>query len=124
MGGFVLALYICCWQENLVITDPIGRAFFVAVLPIVFAAAFFFLREYAIIFATSFTGAFVFLVGTDVYAHTGYLTGIETILNHKYPYDTSPYTIATNVIVLLVVTAICCVISLASQYLYIRNVDG
>lgn len=124
MGGLALAAYICCWQENLVIDNPVGRAFFVALLPVLFAVAFFFLREYAIVFSTSFTGAFVFLVGIDFYAHTGLLAGIESVLNRQYPYDAAPYTITTNVYVLLVVTAICCVISLAWQYLYIRNVDN
>ena len=68
-----------------------------------------------LLFSTSFAGAYVFFVGIDFLAHTGYLSGIKNMLDSTH---NAPYDITTQVYVLLVMTSVLCLISLAWQHIF------
>ncbi|KAJ8656807.1 hypothetical protein O0I10_007404 [Lichtheimia ornata] len=118
IGGLVLALYILSWREDLVITQPVGRACFIALLPLLTTAITWTLDQYAVLFFVSMTGAYTFIVGIDFLAHTGYISGVKQILDHN---DVSQYNIDARVYVMLVITAVACILSLIWQHLYAKQ---
>ncbi|KAI9496604.1 hypothetical protein BDB00DRAFT_807993 [Zychaea mexicana] len=115
LGGLALALYICSWQEDNVITQQVARACFLAVLPIFMAAISFMAQHYLLLFSTAFAGSYAFIVGIDFLAHTGYLSGIKRMLDQTHD---APYYLSTHVYVLLVMTGVICLISFGWQYFY------
>lgn len=116
VGGLALALYICCWKENLVIESLVARACFLAAMCVAFAAMTFFLERYVILFATSFVGAYLFFVGVDVLARTGYVAGIRSIIDRN-PLHAVHYSLGRNVYLLLAFTIVLFFISFAWQSL-------
>ncbi|KAI9311655.1 hypothetical protein BX666DRAFT_913663 [Dichotomocladium elegans] len=118
LGGLALALYILCWREDLVIANPIGRASFIAILPMMLAAVIWLEKLYVPLFCTSMSGAYAFMVGVDFLAHTGYLTGIRAILdgNHRMHYVLNP-----RIYALLSVTGVMCLIAMAWQLVSNRD---
>ncbi|KAI7887504.1 hypothetical protein K492DRAFT_139604 [Lichtheimia hyalospora FSU 10163] len=118
MGGLVLALYILSWREDLVITQPVGRVCFIALLPLLTTAITWISDQYTVLFFISMTGAYTFIVGTDFLAHTGYVSGVKQILDHN---DMSQYNIEARVYVMLVITAVLCILSFIWQYLYTKQ---
>lgn len=84
------------------------------------ACATFFLERYVILFSTSFTGAYIFIIGIDFLVHTGYLAGIKRILDHN-PLHEVTYTITGKVKAMLAVTIVLAVLSLGWQFLYNRH---
>lgn len=135
-----LALYILSWREDLVITQvshllysiitqititqrdyalkPVGRACFIALLPLLTTAITWTLDQYAVLFFVSMTGAYTFIVGIDFLAHTGYISGVKQILDHN---DASEYNINARVYVMLVITAVICIVSMIWQYVYTKQ---
>ncbi|KAI8334980.1 hypothetical protein BC941DRAFT_430888 [Chlamydoabsidia padenii] len=116
VGGLALGLYICCWKENLVIENLVARACFLAGMCVVFAALTFFLERYVILFATSFVGAYLFFVGVDVLARTGYVAGIRSIIDRN-PLHTVHYVLDRDVYLLLAFTIVLFLISFGWQAL-------
>ena len=90
-----------------------ARACFLAVLPIFMTAVTFMAQHYMLLFSTAFAGSYVFIVGIDFLAHTGYLTGIKGILDRTHQ---APYYISTHVYVMLATTIALCLISLGWQH--------
>ncbi|KAG2223995.1 hypothetical protein INT45_009581 [Circinella minor] len=115
LGGLALALYICSWREDHVITQDVARACFLAVLPIFMTAITFMAKHYMLLFSTAFAGSYIFIVGIDLLAHTGYLTGIKGILDRTHQ---TPYDISTHVYAMLAMTIVLCLISLGCQYFF------
>ncbi|CAO3596887.1 unnamed protein product [Absidia cylindrospora] len=118
--GLALGLYICCWKEDLVIVSLVARACFLAAMCVAFACLTFFLERYVILFSTSFVGAFIFFVGVDVLARTGYVTGIRSIIDRN-PLHTVHYELDRNVYILLAFTIVLFLISFAWQSLMNRG---
>ncbi|ORY91069.1 hypothetical protein BCR43DRAFT_498454 [Syncephalastrum racemosum] len=120
LGGLALGLFILCWREDLVITQNVARACYLVAISVFMACATFFLERYVILFSTSFTGAYIFIVGIDFLVHTGYLAGIKRILDHN-PLHEVTYTITGKVKAMLAVTIVLAVLSLGWQSLYNRR---
>lgn len=81
------------------------------------AAITFFAERYVILFATSFTGAFIFIVGVDFMAHTNYIAGLKSILDqnelHRVVYD-----IVTKTYVMMAMIILLFLISFGWQFVY------
>ncbi|KAI8081563.1 uncharacterized protein BX664DRAFT_317435 [Halteromyces radiatus] len=120
VGGLALALYICCWREDLVIQSLVARACFLAAMTVGFAGLTFFLERYVILFSTSFLGAYLFFVGVDVLARTGYVAGIRTIVDHN-PLHSVQYVLSRDVYLLLSFTIVLFLISFGWQALMNRG---
>ncbi|ORZ17832.1 hypothetical protein BCR42DRAFT_350252, partial [Absidia repens] len=74
LGGLTLALYICCWRENLVIPSDQGRIGFFIGCPLLMLLLSKWKEKTVFLFSLSFSGAFAFILGIDLLAHTGYVT--------------------------------------------------
>ena len=95
-----------------------GRVCFIALLPLLTTAITWIWDQYTVLFFISMAGAYTFIVGTDFLAHTGYISGVKQILDHN---DKSRYNIDARVYVMLVITAVICIISFIWQYLYTKQ---
>lgn len=117
MGGLTFGLFILCWREDLVITSSVPRACFLVAISLFMAAITFFAERYVILFATSFTGAFIFIVGVDFMAHTNYIAGLKSILDqnelHRVVYD-----IVTKTYVMMAMIILLFLISFGWQFVY------
>ncbi|KAF7730812.1 E3 ubiquitin-protein ligase rad18 [Apophysomyces ossiformis] len=115
VGGLALALFVCCWHANHVIVNDVGRACFLAGLPLVFALITFFAERHIILLSTSFTGAFVLLLGIDLLAHTQYLAGITSVLDRRHAI---PYSVTRKAYVMMAVTIFVFLVSFGWQHFY------
>ncbi|KAI8061600.1 hypothetical protein BC940DRAFT_245182 [Gongronella butleri] len=88
LGGLTLALYICCWQEDLVISQTAGRLVFIICFPFFTVFLLIFCMRHVLLLATSFAGAFTLIIGIDFFAHTGYLSGLWLLVTSEdKPYE-------------------------------------
>ncbi|KAI8142446.1 hypothetical protein BJV82DRAFT_614930 [Fennellomyces sp. T-0311] len=122
MGGLAFGLYILCWREDLVITQEVARACFLVAISLFVAAITFFIERYVILFSTSFTGAYIFIVGIDILSHSGYVAGIKSILDRNILHRVK-YTIDRRVYAMMAVIIVLFLISIGWQYFYNRNRD-
>ncbi|KAI9308307.1 hypothetical protein BJ944DRAFT_254612 [Cunninghamella echinulata] len=120
IGGLGLGLFILCWKQDLVITSIIARPCFLVGMSIVVGAITFFVETYVILFSTSFIGAFIFIIGVDVLARTGYVAGIRSILDRN-PLHVVFYSLSRNVYILLAFTIVLFLIAFGWQFLYNRG---
>ncbi|ORE08092.1 hypothetical protein BCV72DRAFT_204219 [Rhizopus microsporus var. microsporus] len=120
MGGFALALYILCCKENLVITQVPARAALMVSLPVFFSFLTFFAERYVLLFSFAFVGSYIFMIGVDFLAHTGYLAGVKKILDGN-PYHQVIYQINSKVLAIIILIPIIWLISFIWQYTYNRD---
>ncbi|KAI9267973.1 hypothetical protein BDA99DRAFT_504536 [Phascolomyces articulosus] len=122
MGGLAFGLFILCWREDLVITQNVARACFLVAISLFFAGVVFFAERYLVLFATSFTGAFIFIVGIDLLSHSGYIAGLKSILDQN-PLHRVKYTIDRKVYAMMAVIIVLFLISIGWQFFYNRGRD-
>ncbi|CAO3626786.1 unnamed protein product [Cunninghamella blakesleeana] len=122
LGGLSLGLFILCWKSDLVIASDIARPCFLAGISILFGAICFFIETYIILFATSFVGSFIFIIGIDVLARKGYVAGIRSIIDRN-PLHKVHYEIDRNVYILLSFTIVLFLIAFGWQFLFNRGRD-
>ncbi|KAI9263058.1 hypothetical protein BY458DRAFT_540727 [Sporodiniella umbellata] len=120
LGGFTLALYIMCCKENLVITQIAARAALLVALPVFLSFITFFAERYVLLFSFAFTGAYSFMTGVDLLAHTGYLAGIKTLLDGN-GYHRVIYRISRSTLAVIIVIPIIWLISFAWQFVYNKD---
>ncbi|KAG2218714.1 hypothetical protein INT45_002422 [Circinella minor] len=120
MGGLVFGLFILCWREDLVITQVVPRACFLVAISLFFAGVVFFAERYLVLFATSFTGSFIFIVGIDFLTHTGYIAGLKSILDQNSLHRVK-YTIDRKVYAMMAVIIVLFLISFGWQFFYNRG---
>ena len=84
------------------------------------AAITFFIERYVVLFSTSFTGSFIFIVGIDFLSHSGYIAGIKSVLDRNEMHRVK-YTIDKKVYGMMAVIIVLFLISLGWQYFYNRN---
>ena len=73
------------------------------------------LESYTIIFATSFTGAYLFILGLDFFAHTGFINALLLIFDGN-PNHYNAYIMNRPVIVMLAFVIVLTLISAGWQY--------
>ncbi|KAG1455341.1 hypothetical protein G6F56_007090 [Rhizopus delemar] len=100
LGGLALAAFICTWKSGMVLVT--GILTFFAARPMVF-------------FSTSFVGAYVVMLGVDCLARQGYLAGFELLFNRHQIIE---YSLSKYVYVLLAMTIVLFLISMAWQMIY------
>ncbi|KAI8333549.1 hypothetical protein BC941DRAFT_339478, partial [Chlamydoabsidia padenii] len=90
LGGLTLALYICCWKEDLVIPSVNGRIGFLIGCPLLMMLLMLIKEKQVILFSVSFSGAFVSILGIDLFAHTGYIQSHwHLLVTHPPPFTQS-----------------------------------
>ncbi|OZJ05599.1 hypothetical protein BZG36_01484 [Bifiguratus adelaidae] len=79
--GYALALWILSWKSGGVITTQTGRTIFIVVLVVVFFLVTFFFERWMVILATAFIGAFLIVLGIDMFVGTGFAANASSFLH-------------------------------------------
>lgn len=86
--GIFFAVFVMSWKESLVIQVKIARICFIVGMGVVFAFALYLLESYIVILSTSFIGAYLFIMGLDLFAHTGFINSWRLIFDgNQYHYN-------------------------------------
>ncbi|KAG2232181.1 hypothetical protein BDF21DRAFT_407551 [Thamnidium elegans] len=80
-AGYLLSIYIWTWKEDFVFTNILARNIIGLAIGFVFILGFVLIEFVTIILSTSFIGAYVFVLGLDLFIKTGFLIGFKNILD-------------------------------------------
>ncbi|KAI8340135.1 hypothetical protein BC941DRAFT_241002 [Chlamydoabsidia padenii] len=114
-AGIFFAVFIMSWKESLVIQIQIARICFIVGLGVVLAFAVYLLECYIIIFSTSFLGAYLFIMGLDFFAHTGFVNAWRLIFDGN-PNHYNAYIIGIPTYVMMAFVIFLCLVSMGWQY--------
>ncbi|SAM04311.1 hypothetical protein [Absidia glauca] len=114
-AGIFLAVFIMSWKESLVIQIQVARICFIVGLGVVLAFAVYLLEVYILIFCTSFLGAYLFIMGLDFFAHTGFVNAWRLIFDGN-PTHYNAYIIWIPTYVMLAFVMVLCLASMGWQY--------
>ncbi|CDS03828.1 hypothetical protein LRAMOSA06783 [Lichtheimia ramosa] len=122
LGGFFLSVYIMSWRENLVIQIKVARICFIIGMGVIMIILVVLVESYAIVFATSFTGAYLFILGLDFFVHTGFINAMLLIFDDN-PNHYNVYIMNRPVIVMLAFVTVLTLFSAGWQYYwnFIKN---
>ncbi|KAI9320704.1 hypothetical protein BX666DRAFT_2130887 [Dichotomocladium elegans] len=117
LGGFLFAVYLMSWKANLVIQIKVARICFIIGMGVLFVIFIVLLESYTILFCTSFIGAYLFILGLDFFAHTGFINATLLIFDGN-PYHYNVYITNQPVIVMMAFVIILTLVSGAGQYYF------
>ncbi|KAI8990988.1 hypothetical protein BDF20DRAFT_842072 [Mycotypha africana] len=115
VAGLFLAVFILSWKENLVIQIPVARICFIIGMGVIFGILLILAESYIVIFCTAFTGAYLFILGLDLFIHTGLINAFLSIFDGNKNH-VNIYIIRMQVYVMLAFVIIIMLISFAWQY--------
>ncbi|CAO3665304.1 unnamed protein product [Rhizopus stolonifer] len=115
LGGFFLAVFILSWKESLTIQIQVARICFIVGMGVLFAIFIFLAESYFVIFCTSFIGAYLFMFGIDLFAHTGMVNAFLVIFDGNQ-YHKNVYILRTTVYVMLAFVIFLTLVSFGWQY--------
>ncbi|KAI9272963.1 hypothetical protein BDA99DRAFT_499644 [Phascolomyces articulosus] len=115
LAGLFFAVYIMSWQESLVIQIKVARICFIIGVGVLFIIFVILFESYVIIFSTSFTGAYLFILGLDFFAHTGFINALLLIFDGN-PNHYNAYIMNRPVIVMLAFVVVLTLFSAGGQY--------
>lgn len=72
-------------------------------------------ERYVILFSLSFSGAYMFVLGLDLFVHTGFINGPRSILDHN-PCHNITYRITTGIYVMLAMVIVLTILAFGWQY--------
>jgi hypothetical protein len=81
MAGVLLAIYICCWQEDFFLQNIFHRTLFVLSLVVAFILGLIFLEFATVIVSMAIVGAYILTLGVDLFVKTGFVKSLEVILD-------------------------------------------
>ncbi|KAI8064842.1 uncharacterized protein B0P05DRAFT_476163, partial [Gilbertella persicaria] len=114
-AGIFLAVFILSWKASLVIEIKVARVCFIAGMGIVFVILIILTESYSVIFCTAFIGAYLFILGLDLFIHTGLINAFLSIFDGN-PNHTNVYIIRTPVYVMLAFVIFLTLVSFGWQY--------
>ncbi|KAI9358737.1 hypothetical protein BD770DRAFT_343460 [Pilaira anomala] len=115
LAGFFFAVFILSWKENLVIQIEVARICFIVGMGVVLAVMIILLESYTILFCTSLIGGYLFILGLDLFIHTGLINAFLTIFDGNKNH-TNVYIIKTPTIVSLAFIIVLTLGSFGWQY--------
>ncbi|KAI9484799.1 hypothetical protein BDB00DRAFT_878418 [Zychaea mexicana] len=115
LAGLFFAVYIMSWQESLVIQIQVARICFIIGMGVLFIILVVLVESFTIVFSTAFTGAYLFILGLDFFAHTGFINALLLIFDGN-PNHYIAYIMNTPVIVMLAFVIVLTLLSAGWQY--------
>ncbi|KAF9912957.1 hypothetical protein EC991_007571 [Linnemannia zychae] len=113
---YSLGLWILGWKSGGVITSSVGRGIFLAVL-VILGFILGFVREHeTVIIGSAILGAYAFVAGVDLYAHTGFIQQTDSFINSKSNIDNRVGNLSGGQIALLVTFIVLAIIGMAVQF--------
>ncbi|KAG2179010.1 hypothetical protein INT43_001859 [Umbelopsis isabellina] len=96
-------------------TQNIARICFIIGLVFLFAGSIYIAERYVILFSLSFSGAYLFILGLDLFIHTGFINAPRSILDHNGCHSIT-YRITTGVYVMLAMVIVLTLLAFCWQY--------
>ncbi|GAN01143.1 hypothetical protein MAM1_0005c00574 [Mucor ambiguus] len=115
LAGLFLAVFILSWKENLVIQIAVARICFIVGMGVVFAVLLILAESYLVIFCTAFIGAYLLILGLDLFIHTGLINAFLSIFDGNKNH-VNVYIIRTPVYVMLAFVIVLTLGSFGWQY--------
>ncbi|KAM3582049.1 hypothetical protein VKS41_005482 [Umbelopsis sp. WA50703] len=113
--GFLFAIFVLSWKQDLVITNNIARICFIIGLVFLFSGSIYLAERYVILFSLSFSGAYMFILGLDLFVHTGFINAPRSILDHNGCHSIT-YRITTGIYVMLAMVIVLTLLAFCWQY--------
>ncbi|KAF9144841.1 hypothetical protein BGX30_011339 [Mortierella sp. GBA39] len=113
---YSLGLWILGWKSGGVITSSVGRGIFLAVLAILGFILGFVREHETVIIGSAILGAYAFVAGVDLYAHTGFIQQTDSFINSKSNVDGRVGSLSGEQIALLVTFIVLALIGMAVQF--------
>jgi len=109
--GLCLGLWILTWQPGGLISSETGQIIFLTVLALVCGVLTLVFMKPVLIIGTAIVGAYSFITGVDVFAHTGFTVAAYQFLNRNstaqtYTMDSQMYGMLAGFIIMAIVGAI------------------
>jgi hypothetical protein len=115
MAGYLLSFFILSWKQDFILTHILARNMIGLALGSLFTLGFVVIEFATVILSLSLIGAYVFVLGLDLFIKTGFLIGLTNILyfNHppsipetKYTLDVKVYGMLFSVLGLWIVSSV------------------
>lgn len=87
--GYMFSLFVWCWRDDFIIRYTLTRHLVSLSITLVFTLSVVVIEFIAVIVSMSFIGAYLFVLGLDVFVQTGFSKGIEDILTFRPYYKTT-----------------------------------
>ncbi|KAF9544674.1 hypothetical protein EC957_011781 [Mortierella hygrophila] len=113
---YSLGLWILGWKSGGVITSSVGRGIFLAVLAILGFILGFVREHETVIIGSAILGAYAFVAGVDLYAHTGFIQQTDSFINSKSNVGGRVGSLSGEQIALLVTFIVLALIGMAVQF--------
>lgn len=115
LAGIFLAVFILSWKENLVVQIQVARICLIVGMGVVLGILIILAESYTVIFCTAFTGAYLFILGLDLFIHTGLINAFLSIFDGNRNH-VNVYIIRTPVYVMLAFVIVLTLGSFGWQY--------
>lgn len=89
LGGFFLSMFILSLAPNGLIPEPLFRSIFIVLLSIICSFLIFKFERPVVIISTAIIGAFLFILGVDLFAHAGFSDIVTQALSSTGSYSAS-----------------------------------
>ncbi|KAF9100276.1 hypothetical protein BGX23_000039 [Mortierella sp. AD031] len=113
---YSLGLWILGWKSGGVITSSVGRGIFLAILVIIGFILGFVREHETVIVGSAILGAYAFVAGVDLYAHTGFIQQTDSFINSKSNLDNRVGNVSGGQIALLVTFIVLAILGMAVQF--------
>ncbi|KAG9324573.1 hypothetical protein KVV02_005106 [Mortierella alpina] len=113
---YSLGLWILGWKSGGLITSSVGRGILLGVLAVV---GFFIglCREHeTVIVGSAIVGAYSFVAGVDIFAHTGFINATDSFINSKNRVDNRVGTLSGGAYALLATFIVLALLGMAVQF--------
>ncbi|OZJ06603.1 hypothetical protein BZG36_00439 [Bifiguratus adelaidae] len=117
-AGFLLGMWILSWKSGGVIQSGWGRGVLMGVLAAAGFLLSLILERWTIILSTSFVGAYMFILGLDIFFNTGLFYSFDAFLDAHHA---TSYTVNWRVYVMLVAIIVLAIIGIIIQFIYYRR---
>ncbi|KAJ2959261.1 hypothetical protein NQZ79_g5224 [Umbelopsis isabellina] len=102
--GAIVSMYFWCFS-----------IYMIGGLVFLFAGSIYVAERYVILFSLSFSGAYMFILGLDLFIHTGFINAPRSILDHN-PCHSITYRMTTGVYVMLAMVIVLTLLAFCWQY--------
>ncbi|RUP46574.1 hypothetical protein BC936DRAFT_146787 [Jimgerdemannia flammicorona] len=84
LAGYALALWILGWKSGGLIESSVGRIILIAAFIIVFVLLIIFFERWMVIISTSVIGAYLVILGIDIFVQTGFASNVASFLSPNH----------------------------------------
>ncbi|KAJ3409006.1 hypothetical protein HDV05_004655, partial [Chytridiales sp. JEL 0842] len=115
IGGYALAIFILGFTNNGIIQVGWGRIVFILAFIIIAIVLVFFVEKWVVIVSTSMAGAYLVVLGIDMYAKTGFAMASQSFFQSGTRFDSTVFTVNGKVIAMTASVAVLAIVGVVVQ---------